>query len=107
MNLQPTTNNERSKMRTLTKLTLSTLLAAGLFAGSATATTLSSKAALTQGVQARPVTAVVADKPLDTAAISTKADKAPGTAQQVAVPRTQHCSKPMDMASNTCKMHCR
>jgi len=94
-------------MKTLTKLTLSTILAAGLFVGSATAATLSSKAALTDSLQSRTATTTVAAKPVAATTISSKAEKAPGTAQQVAVSRTQNCSKPMDVASNTCEMHCR
>lgn len=93
-------------MKTLTKLTLSTILAAGLFAGSATAATLSSKASLTNTLQTRPATTQVATAPTDKTIISSKAEKAPGTAEQVAVSRTQNCTKPMDMASSTCKMHC-
>lgn len=94
-------------MKTLTKVTLSMILAAGLFAGSATAATLNSKAALTDSLQSRKATATVAASPLNAAAISSKSEKAPGTAQQVSVSRTQNCSKPMDMASATCEMHCR
>lgn len=94
-------------MKTISKFTLATLLAAGLFAVSANASLVSSKAALINASQVRPATATLAAKSVDTASISSKAEKAPGTAKTVTVARTQNCSKPMDMASATCEMHCR
>ncbi len=92
-------------MKTLRILSITAILAAGLMAG-AEASTLSSKANLVSGFVARPATSVAAT-PIDTAAISSKADAKVGTSEQVKVSRTQDCSKTMDVASNICEIHCR
>lgn len=93
-------------MKTLSKLTLATVLATGFFALSANAATPSSKAALVNSTIARPAVALVSGKAVETSAISSKSAKPAGASEQVAVSRTTQCSKPMDMASNTCTMHC-
>jgi hypothetical protein len=99
------TQKELIEMKTLPTLTL--ILAAGFMAASANAATLSSKAAVTESTLAQRTTTVAMAKAFDPAPINSKTAVSTGTSEQVKVSRTQNCSKPMDMASNTCEMHCR